>query len=105
MITLGRLNSLLVLQEMLDEPKSLKDLHQRLVVERQNKEIPILLPGGLEEFLREEVRYGTVQCVPNGVGVKYQVSAAAAEGIRAELASAFTPDGKVNQNGNLSLAG
>ena len=89
MMTVGRLNSLLVLQQLLDEPKSVGDLHEALVVNRQHKNIPLLLPDGLEQFLRDEVRYGTVRCIQNGVGPKYQINPDVAARVRAELESAF----------------
>jgi hypothetical protein len=92
MMTVGRLNSLLVLEQLLDEPKSLGDLHDALVVNRQHKNIPLLLPDGLEEFLRDEVRYGTVRCIQNGNGLKYEINPVVAARVRAELSTVFTQE-------------
>jgi hypothetical protein len=91
MMTVGRLNSLLVLEQLLGEPKSLGDLHEALFANRRHKDVPLLLPDGLEQFLRDEVRYGTVCCVKNGTGVKYQINPQVAPRVRAELDAAFSP--------------
>jgi hypothetical protein len=92
MMTLGKLNSLLVLQQLLDQPKSLADLHQALVVNRQHQNIPLLLPDGLEQFLRDEVRYGTVHYIQNGTGFKYAINPEVADRVRAELDTAFAQE-------------
>lgn len=95
MMTVGRLNSLLVLEQLLDEPKSIGELHEALVVNRQHKNVPLLLPDGLEQFLRDEVRYGTVHCIQNGAGPKYRINPHVAARVRADLDSAFAPTSSI----------
>lgn len=92
MVTIGELNSLMIFEELLDGPKAVDDIRRALLTEgRKRREIPLLLPYSLDDFLEIHKRHGTLRSsTADGITV-YEVLPELAQIMRAKIDQAFSP--------------
>lgn len=90
MITVGVLNSLMVLKQILTTPKTLREIREGLLEDQRENRVPFLLRGGLDEYIEDEIRDGRIQVVGgNGTGERYEVNSALVSVIGEQIDSAL----------------
>lgn len=94
MISISEMNTLMVLEELLDGPKSIEELYEVLLIgPRKRPNVPLNLPQKLDDFLEIYRRHGTLTRVgDDDEDTKYQVNPQVVDVLRKRINEAFSPD-------------
>lgn len=94
MLSISDLNTLMVFEELLNGPKSAKELRFALMPKRRKRrEIPMLLPHSIEDFLEIHAGRGTLKAIPSEDGhTKYEVDPHYVASLRSRIERAFVPE-------------